>query len=330
MPPGTPRAGAPSQQVPGMCAHSMCGLSTPQQSCTTCSLPMPQDILVFDSTSHGRVLVLDGVIQITERDECAYQEMLAHLPLMALRRPPKRVLVVGGGDGGIVREVLKHASVEEVVMCEIDEEVVAAARRWFSGSTACAMDDPRLTLRFQDAAVYMKRHRQAFDVIIVDSSDPVGPAESLFTSQFFASMRDALAPGGVIATQGEAMHLHLPLIASTLRAVSDLFPNADYAWTPVPTYPSGAIGFTLCSSDPTPDMLRQSYGGVPASLKHYTRELHRAAFVLPAEVEATLAPCRRRTGEATDRQGSGVPLPVLAVAGAAALLMAVTLRKVTQ
>lgn len=266
-----------------------------------------QDILVFDSTSHGRVLVLDGVIQLTERDECTYQEMLAHLPLMAIRRPAKRVLVVGGGDGGIVREVLKHESVEEVVMCEIDEEVVEVTKRWLGRSTACRFDDPRLTLLFQDASVYMQGQAHAFDVIIVDSSDPVGPAEALFTAEFFSSMRDALAPGGVIATQGEAMHLHLPLIAETLSAAGKLFPNADYAWTPVPTYPSGAIGFILCSSDPTPDMLRQPQRDLPTPLRHYTKELHRSAFVVPADVEAALAPCRARGGAATSNTAAPAP-----------------------
>ena len=263
-----------------------------------------QDILVFDSATYGRVLVLDGVIQITERDEFTYQEMLAHLPMMSLRREPKRVLVVGGGDGGIVRELMKYNSVESVVMCEIDPVVIQVARRWLARSTAVSLDDPRLTIVNQDAAIYMEGHAAEFDVIIVDSSDPVGPAESLFTAGFYANMAAALAPGGVVATQGECQFHHTDLIASTLKAASRLFTNADYAWTPVPTYPSGQIGFIMCSSDPTTGMLRQANRPVPAevasNLRHYSPELHKAAYVLPAFAERAIGASRTAFAAKTD------------------------------
>lgn len=159
-----------------------------------------QDLLVFDSTDYGRVLVLDGVIQLTERDEFAYQEMLAHIPLFT-HRAPKSVLIVGGGDGGILREVVKHEGVERIVMCEIDKGVVDAAKKYFATSTATAFEDPRVTLIICDAAEYIRNHRDAFDVILVDSSDPVGPAEVLFEKAFYRDMHAALKPNGIVCTQ---------------------------------------------------------------------------------------------------------------------------------
>lgn len=152
-----------------------------------------QDILVFDSESYGRVLVLDGVIQVTEKDEFAYQEMITHLPLYAHRNPKSvcfmllndyQVLIVGGGDGGVLREVAKHSEVERIVMCEIDKQVVEVSKKYLSNSTAVAFDDPRVELvllmltynsqLFMDAALFVKEQQNSFDVIIVDSSDPVG------------------------------------------------------------------------------------------------------------------------------------------------------------
>jgi len=261
---------------------------------------------VFDSTTYGRVLVLDGVIQLTERDEATYQEAIVHIPMMSLRRAPRNVMVVGGGDGGVVREVLKYPSVERVVQCEIDAKVVELAKKWFKRSTATSFDDPRLDLKFADAAVFLKSQLGRFDVIIVDSSDPVGPAETLFTREFFQLMYNALAPGGVVATQGECQFLHVDLIADTLQSASSLFPNANYCWTPVPTYPSGQIGFILCSKDDTPGMLaapsRPLPEAVKSTLKHYSPELHRAAFVLPTAVEQVIAPHR---GKASQKQAGG-------------------------
>ena len=163
-----------------------------------------QDILVFQSTSYGRVLVLDGVVQVTERDEFAYQEMITHLPMFISDQPPKKVLIIGGGDGGVLREVVKHASVETIHMVEIDQQVVEVGKTYFRDCLSTAFDDPRLTLMYDDAARYLQlegKHQQ-YDVIICDSSDPVGPAETLFRSEFFFSMYEALSPQGVMCTQG--------------------------------------------------------------------------------------------------------------------------------
>jgi spermidine synthase len=149
-----------------------------------------QDILVFKSKTYGIVLVLDGVIQVTERDEFSYQEMIAHLPLFA-HPNPKKVLIVGGGDGGVLREVAKHAGVETIHMCEIDIAVVEAGKKYFPTTLATSFNDPRLTLMINDACAFLKNEGagQDYDVIICDSSDPVGPAEMLFEAEFFRNMK---------------------------------------------------------------------------------------------------------------------------------------------
>eukprot|EP00904_Undaria_pinnatifida_P006612 jgi/Undpi1/3080/HiC_scaffold_15.g06455.m2 len=207
-----------------------------------------QDVLVFDSVNYGKVLVLDGVIQLTERDECSYQEMLTHIPCFA-HGNPKKVLIVGGGDGGVLREVARHKSVEAIDMCEIDSLVCEVSQR-FNLCTSTSFGDARLTLVHEDAAEFVKKEgNNGYDIIIVDSSDPVGPAESLFQPMFYQNMKKVLAPGGVIATQGECLWLHLPLIKSVMNACTEVFASVDYAFTTVPSYPSGQIGFILASTE---------------------------------------------------------------------------------
>lgn len=172
-----------------------------------------QDVLVFESETYGNVLVLDGVIQCTERDEFSYQEMIAHLPL-ASHPNPQKVLVIGGGDGGVVREVLKHQGVKNVVLCDIDEAVVRVSRQFLPHMSAL-LDDPRVTVFIGDGFKFLADNTSTYDVIVTDSSDPVGPAQSLFQKPYFELLHAALAPGGHIATQAECLWLHLPLIKGT-------------------------------------------------------------------------------------------------------------------
>ena len=135
-----------------------------------------QDILVFESENHGNVLVLDGVIQVTERDEFAYQEMIAHIPLLA-HPNPKKVLVIGGGDGGVIREVARHKGIEEIIECEIDEGVIKASKKYLP-SLAKGFDDPRVVVKVMDGAKFLEENQEAFDVIITDSSDPIGQTQN--------------------------------------------------------------------------------------------------------------------------------------------------------
>ncbi|KAI0310968.1 saccharopine dehydrogenase [Amylostereum chailletii] len=236
-----------------------------------------QDVLVFESETYGNVLVLDGVIQCTERDEFSYQEMITHLP-MASHPNPKNVLVIGGGDGGVVREVLKHDTVDKVVLCDIDEAVVRVSKQ-FLPHMSNVLVDPRVTVYIGDGFKFLADNTATYDVIITDSSDPVGPAAALFEKSYFQLLHDALTPGGHISTQAECLWLHLPLIQELRRTTREMFETAEYAYTTIPTYPSGQIGFVVCSTAKDRD-LKTPVRTVPDT-KYYNSAIHKAAFVLP-------------------------------------------------
>ncbi|KAF8880288.1 saccharopine dehydrogenase [Infundibulicybe gibba] len=236
-----------------------------------------QDVLVFQSETFGNVLVLDGVIQCTERDEFSYQEMIAHLPL-ASHPNPKKVLVIGGGDGGVVREVLKHDSVEEVVLCDIDEAVVRVSKQYLPHMSSL-LTSPKVTVFIGDGFKFLAENESTYDVIITDSSDPVGPAESLFQKPYFQLLHDALTPGGNISTQGECLWLHLPLITELRNMTRSLFPVSEYAYTTIPTYPSGQIGFMVCSKAEGRD-LRTPVRTVQGT-RYYNAAIHTSSFTLP-------------------------------------------------
>lgn len=159
-----------------------------------------QDVLIFESTDYGMVLVLDGVIQCTERDEFAYQEMITHLAMFA-HPAPKKVLVIGGGDGGVLREVVKHACVEEATLCDIDEAVIRLSKQYLPGMSV-GYSDPKVKVHVGDGFKFLADYKNSFDVIITDSSDPEGPAEALFQKPYFELLHDALREGGIITTQG--------------------------------------------------------------------------------------------------------------------------------
>lgn len=244
-----------------------------------------QHVQVMKSKSYGTVLMLDGVIQVTERDEFAYQEMIAHLPLMS-HKNPKKILVVGGGDGGVLREVLKHSSVEELVLCEIDKMVIDVSKKYLPTLSNGAFDDPKVTVFCGDGAEYMRQHENYFDVIITDSSDPIGPASTLFEKNYYSLMHKALKCDGLLCTQGECMWLHLELIGTMLSFCRELFPTVEYAYTTIPTYPSGQIGFVLCSKDSATNFkepVNQVGDRVVegATFRYYNQGIHRASFVLP-------------------------------------------------
>ncbi|KAL3906484.1 MAG: hypothetical protein SGILL_009253, partial [Bacillariaceae sp.] len=237
-----------------------------------------QDILVFESENHGTVLVLDGVIQVTTRDEFSYQEMIAHIPLFA-HPDPKKVLVIGGGDGGVLREVARHAGVEEIVECEIDEGVITASKKYLP-SLAKGYDDPRVSVKVMDGAKFLEENQDTFDVIITDSSDPIGPASVLFETPFYNSMYKSLRDGGIVCTQGECMWLHLDLIKPLVDSISKIFSSVEYAYTTIPTYPSGQIGFIVATKgrNSCKAPVRSPTESVQKELQYYSPEIHQAAF----------------------------------------------------
>ncbi|PFH60813.1 hypothetical protein XA68_10274 [Ophiocordyceps unilateralis] len=243
-----------------------------------------QDVLVFKSTDYGNVLVLDNVIQCTERDEFAYQEMIAHLPLNS-HPNPKKVLVIGGGDGGVLREIVKHDCVEEAVLCDIDEAVIRVSKQ-FLPNMAEGLTHPKCTVHVADGFKFLEEYKNSFDVIVTDSSDPEGPAENLFQKPYFQLLYDALREGGVISTQGsENQWLHLPLIKQLRKDCKEIFPVAEYAYTTIPTYPSGQIGFMICCKDASRDVKkpvrRWTVEQEAEKCKYYNSEIHTASFVLP-------------------------------------------------
>jgi len=249
-----------------------------------------QEVIVYKSKTYGTVLVLDGVIQITDRDWHAYQEMIAHTALL-VHPNPENVLIVGGGDGAVIGEVLKHHSLKKLVLVEIDKMVVDVSKKFFPQFNG--WNDPRLTVLFDDGAKYIEQNKNAFDLIIVDSSDPVGPAETLYTNAFYQSIKSALRVGGVFVQQAENVWLHLEIIQKLLSFAKGIFESVDYNYTTIPTYPGGQIGFLLCSNKkdvdfrhPTRKVADALVSG--ASMKYYTERIHHASFVLPAFAEEVL------------------------------------------
>ncbi|KAH9627190.1 hypothetical protein KSS87_020736 [Heliosperma pusillum] len=264
-----------------------------------------QNVMVFQSSTYGKVLVLDGVIQLTERDECAYQEMITHLPLCSIPNP-KKVLVIGGGDGGVLREIARHSSVDQIDICEIDEMVVTVSKEFFP-EVDVGYDDPRVNLHIGDGVAFLKAAPEGtYDAVIVDSSDPIGPAQELFEKPFFESVAKALRPGGVVCTQAESIWLHMHIIEDIVSNCRQIFKGSvNYAWTTVPTYPrhvlilSGVIGFMLCStSGPEVDFKNpvnpidntKDHGNAKQPLKFYNSEIHSAAFCLPSFAKRVIEP----------------------------------------
>lgn len=243
---------------------------------------------MFDSASHGRVLVLDGAIQVTEADEFIYQEMLAHVPLIA-HGAPKRVLIVGAGDGGVLRRVLQHNTVEAAVMVEIDGEVVRVAREFMPAISGNAWNDPRATVIIGDGLAYVSSAPSAsFDVIIVDSTDPVGVGEALFTEGFYADCARVLDSGGIIVNQAGVPFMQGEELLQTTKRRSSAFAYVTAYVAAVPTYVGGfmTLGFaannqgldTVCVAELT---RRAEQAGISGRSDYWSPSVHVAAFALP-------------------------------------------------
>jgi len=225
----------------------------------------------------------------------SYQEMMAHIPLYA-HPCPRKVLVIGGGDGGVLREIARHPCVTQIVICELDQDVIDVSKRYLP-FMAVGFTDPRVTVRVMDGAQFMEENEAAFDVIITDSSDPVGPAKVLFETPFYRAMHRSLRAGGILCTQGECMWLHADLIRPLVDSIRPVFATVEYAYCTIPSYPSGQIGFVIAkkeggSSGGSGEGDREGKGckepvrapedNIQQKLRYYTPEIHRAAFVLPA------------------------------------------------
>ena len=239
-----------------------------------------QQIDMFQTANHGKMLVLDGIIQLTQSDEFAYHEMLAHVPLFA-HPNPENILVIGGGDGGILREAGQHNCIKNIDFCEVDEEVINVCKK-FLPDLACGFDDHRVNINIADGNTFVKAQKNKYDVIIVDSSDPIGPGEALFEPQFYKNLKSALRKNGIIATQGESFFLHKECVINLMKITKSLFPIYGYSYFLVPTYPGGNIGICLGSLGPE---LKKPYRKITErfqkQLKYYTPQIHKASFVMP-------------------------------------------------
>ncbi len=239
-----------------------------------------QHLAVVDTVQFGRMLLLDGMVMTTAQDEFVYHEMITMVALNSHPRP-SRVLIIGGGDGGTLREAVAHPLVEKVVMVEIDGRVVQAAKDLLP-ELACSFDDPKAELIIDDGIKYVKEHKNEFDIILVDSTEPVGPAVALFSREFYQDCHAALKEEGMLVVQSESPFLNAPVIQMCFGGIRQVFPITKLYLASVPTYPSGLWSFSVGSKLHDPGLACTEDG-----LKHryYTRALHQAAFQLPAFVQ---------------------------------------------
>ena len=248
-----------------------------------------QRLKLFENATFGRVLTLDSVTQTTEGDEFIYHEMMAHLPILAHGRA-KRVLVIGGGDGGMAEEVLKHKSVEHVTMVEIDAGVVEFSKQYLPNICKGAFDDPRLNLVIADGAQFVAETQDRFDVAIIDSTDPMGPGEVLFTETFYANVKRCLTEGGIIVTQNGVPFLQGGELTGTMRAFGKLFRDASCYLATIPTYVGGPMAMGWGTDDASlrqlpEEELNKRFRAAGLETRYYTPAVHKAAFALPPYVQ---------------------------------------------
>jgi spermidine synthase len=246
-----------------------------------------QHLIIFDNPRLGRVMALDGVIQTTEADEFVYHEMMVHVP-MNTHLNAKHILIIGGGDGGILREVLKHRSVESVTQVEIDRAVIDMCIEYFPNHSKGAFDDPRLNLVISDGAAFIANNEQSFDVIITDSTDPIGPGEVLFESGFYQGCADALAEDGILITQNGVPFMQGNEVTTTYRRWKPFFKTRSFYLTPVPTYVGGAMAMGFASksdiTEPSHAQLEKRAKDI-CDVRYYSPEVHLGAFGLPTFVQ---------------------------------------------
>ncbi|MEL6197372.1 MAG: polyamine aminopropyltransferase [Pseudomonadota bacterium] len=246
-----------------------------------------QRIRVFENPRFGRVLTLDGVVQTTEADEFIYHEMLAHVPILA-HGAARRVLIIGGGDGGMAREVLRHGSVDQVTMVEIDAGVIDFSKTYLPALSAGAFDDARLDVVISDGAAFVRESEAQFDVIICDSTDPIGPAEVLFSDSFYAAAKERLADGGILVTQNGVPFLQPDELRNTLAAFRRLFTDATCYLATVPTYFGGPMAFGWgtdgAARDVAMEVLEARFAASGIATRYYTPAVHQGAFALPGYI----------------------------------------------
>lgn len=241
-----------------------------------------QQLDIIDTIEFGKMLVLDGMVMTTDRDEFVYHEMITHIALNT-HPNPKKVLVVGGGDGGVIREILKHQSVECAVLAEIDGRVIDTSIEYLP-EISCGLKDDRVDLQVVDGIKYIHDHKNEFDVIMVDSTEPVGPAVGLFEKGFYQGIYDCLKEDGILVAQTESPWFNQDLIKRVFRDIKSIFSVTRLYTVSIPTYPSGLWSFTIGSKKYDP--LEVNENNIPdLNTKYYSNSIHKSVFQLPKFVE---------------------------------------------
>ena len=251
-----------------------------------------QDLVIFENKMMGRVLALDGVIQTTEGDEFFYHEMMGHVPVIAHGRA-RKVLIIGGGDGGLLEEVLKHETIERVVMVEIDPYVIELSKRYLPAIPGKAFEDPRAQVVIADGARFVAETEERFDVVMVDSTDPQGPGEVLFTTEFYGNCKRCMNPGGIMVTQNGVPFFQPDELSTTWNRLRPLYPDVSFYVVPVPTYYGGFMSLAWASLEPnhraTPAAeIAERFAKARLDTKYYNPAIHQACFALPNYLQARM------------------------------------------
>ena len=241
-----------------------------------------QKVEIFETESSlGRVLTLDDLMMTTEGDEYHYHEMIAHIPMMH-HKNPETVLVIGGGDGGTVREVLKHKTVKRVVLAEIDGMVIDACKK-FLPTISCELDNPKVEIEVVDAIEFIKDKKNEYDIILIDSTDPIGPGEGLFTEEFYTNIKNSLNDGGIMVAQSESPFAQKDAVKKMYNLLKKVFPITSTYTSNIPTYPGGYWAWAFCSQsvEPLSYFAQDRYDDIVKTCKIYNKDYHMARFALP-------------------------------------------------
>lgn len=251
-----------------------------------------QDLILFENPILGRVLMLDGITQVTEADEFVYHEMMTHVPIFA-HDNPENILIIGGGDGGIAREVLRHNHVKSVTMIEIDSAVVDFSKKFMPKISADAFEHPKFSLKIADGARFVAETSDKYDIIIVDSTDPEGPGEVLFTKEFYTNCHRILTPDGILVTQNGVPFMQADELKQSVGFFRDIFQYGTCYRATIPTYAFGEMAMGWASdkdySNIDRNLIHQRFDIQKLDMNYYTPELHKAAFALPAYMQKIIA-----------------------------------------
>ena len=253
-----------------------------------------QHLIIFTNTQWGRVMALDGIVQTTEKDEFVYHEMMTHLPMLA-HGQVRKVLIIGGGDGGILREVLRHQQVETVTQVEIDQQVIDMCQRYLPNHSAGAFAHPKANIVISDGVEYVASCQEKFDLIISDSTDPIGPGESLFTSRFYQGVADCLNEGGIFVAQNGVSFMQLEEVQTTAQRLQPHFADVGFYAAAVPTYVGGIMTFAWASQNAhlrvqSTDVISDRFEQAALNTRYYNPDIHQGSFALPQYVKTAIQP----------------------------------------